>query len=149
MADLKQGTVTVSIPDHITISDRAGNLTVLEAQRMARARRGLGLATEKTSEAMKKNPDRLAVPNLDPDHLAAQGKVAEDIDVVINDLETLLSVLKQANLLLDHEAHQSMRRALAFVRAQEKFDPRLADLVPHLIAYFSTTRGNEPTPETP
>jgi hypothetical protein len=149
MAELRQGDVTVTIPDHITIPPKAGSLSPDDSQRLTKARKGVGLTCESTAEVMKKNPERLAVPQVTPDSLAASGRVAEDIDGVIGDVETLLLILKQANSLLDAEAHNNLRRVLAFVRGQEKFDPHLADLVPALIAYFSRERPKPDGGPTP
>ena len=145
MPELKQGTVSVLIPDHITVPDQAGELSTKEVQRLEKARRGVGLTCDMTAAAIEKNPDRLAVPGIDPAKLRAAGKVAEDIDLVITDIEVILSQLKQANLILDAEANLQLRRCLAHVRSQEKFDPQLAALVPQLEAYFANT--TEPKPK--
>jgi len=139
MSELKQGTVTVSIPDHIDIPERAGELTAKDMQRLAKARRGVGLTCDATASAMTKDPKRLAVPDVDPENLRLAGKVAEDIDSVITDLEVILARLKQANMLVDAEAHLQLRKCLAHVRSREKFDPQLADLVPALEAYFANS----------
>jgi hypothetical protein len=75
------------------------------------------------------------------DELVAAGEQAEDIDVVIADVENVLVVLKQANNLLDAHAHELLRKVLAAVRAAEKFDPKVASVFPHLVAYFANKRG--------
>ena len=49
----------------------------------------------------------------------------------------MLMKLKQANRLIDQSAHDGLRRVLAGVRALEKFDPTVTDLVKDLIDYFS------------
>jgi hypothetical protein len=77
--------------------------------------------------------------------LASAGRMAEEIDRVIVDVEAVLGVLKRANLILDARAHDELRKVLAFVRGQQKFDARIVDLVPHLLAYFS----NEPPQKAP
>jgi hypothetical protein len=137
MPSITQGSVTVQIPDHIPLPERAGKLSVEELRRFETARRGIGLVAEQMAEAMKKHPERLTPPGVDPAALAASGKAAEDIDTVIDDLDALLMVLKQANRILDADANQQLRRVLAFVRAQEKFDPTLPSLVPTLVGYFA------------
>jgi hypothetical protein len=150
MSEMTQGTITVTYPDHIPIPEKAGKMTPVEVSRTPRARRGLGLMCEKTAEAMTKYPDKIQAAGVTATQLQGAGKAAEDIDVVVTDVENLLVVLRQANLLLDAEAHTLARKVLASVRAQEKFDPKIADLVPHLISYFSTTRpapGAEPGPD--
>jgi hypothetical protein len=140
--------VTVNIPEGIEIPQRAGKLSQAEMQRLPKARKGVGVACEITADAIRKNPARLKPNNVDPDRLEALGRMAEQIDGVIVDTETLLVRLRQANTLLDAEAHESLRRVLAFIRGESKFDPRIKDLVPHLLAYFSKERApkTEPTP---
>ena len=140
MTDIMQGTVTVSIPEGITIPERAGTLSPDEVQRLPRARHGVGLTCEATADAMAKNADRLCPHNVDANSLIEKGKMAEAIDRVIVDTENALTKLKQANLILDADAHEALRKVLAFVRGQEKFDPRITDLVPALESYFSSDR---------
>jgi hypothetical protein len=153
MAELKHGTITVMIPDHIPLPENAGSLTSVELARLEKPRRGLGLACQKTAEAIRKHPGKLAACGVDPDLLDAKGAAAEDIDSVINDLEVVLAKLKQGNALLDVDANKELRKVLAFIRAQEKFDPSIPSLVPVLIDYFSNTRPTQtrsspdPTPE--
>ena len=137
MTQINQGTVTINISDDITIPARAGTLSPEEVLRIPKARRGIGLACESTADAMIKNPERICPHNVDVATLAEKGRVAEAIDNVIVDTEAALIKLKQANLLLDAEAHEALRKVLSFVRSQEKFDPRLVDLVPALITYFA------------
>ena len=143
MATLTQGTVSITHPDHIHIPPEAGKLSAEQIAALEKPRRGLGLACEKTAEAMKKYPDRLTVKDVDPVELARDGRAAEDIDTVISDVEALLLRLKQANNLLDEKAHRELRKVLAYVRGQEKFDRGIVDLVPILVAYFSNTRGRK------
>jgi hypothetical protein len=135
-----QGTVTVKIPDAIEIPEKAGKLSPEELRRLPKPRRGLGVACENTSDAMLKNPTRIVPHDVDALRLAIMGQMAEQIDQVIVDTEAILVKMKQANTLLDVAAHEGLRKVLAFVRSQEKFDPRITDLVPHLITYFANTQ---------
>lgn len=146
MAEIKQGTVTVVLPDDIRIPEQAGDLTSKDMQRLAKARRGVGLTCEVTAVAIEKDPARLAIPGVDSATLRAAGKAAEDIDLYITDLEVILGRLKQANLLLDAEAHLMLRKCLAHVRSQEKFDAQLSALVPQLETYFANS-APEPKPQ--
>ncbi len=139
MPELKQGSVSVAIPDHIILPPDAGELTGKDMQRLEKARRGVGLTCDATATAIEKDPQRLGVHGVQPSELRMAGKVAEDIDMVITDLEVILTRLKQGNMLLDAAANLMLRKCLAHVRAQEKFDPQLAELVPQLEAYFANT----------
>jgi len=138
---LKQGSVTLTSTETIAFPEKAGKMTVEEVGRLEKPRRGLGVTCEKSADALRKNTDRITVPGVDPAALEAAGEAAENIDGVIADVEHLLMFLKQANALLDSHAHRELRKVLAAVRSQEKFDPKLADLFPHLIAYFASTRS--------
>ncbi len=140
MTDMIQGTITVKIPDSIEIPEKAGKLSPEDVKHLPKPRRGLGVACENTADAMVKNPTRVVPHNVDAARLAVLGQMAEQIDQVIVDTEAILVKMKQANLLLDVAAHEELRKVLTFVRGQEKFDPRITDLVPHLIAYFSNTQ---------
>jgi len=140
LGKLKQGNVVVSYPDTITLPERAGQLSTTEVARIPKARKGVGLACDSTAKALKKYGDR--VPGAgDADELAEAGEMAESIDEVIADLEHALMVMKQANVLLDGDAHTRLRKVLSAVRAAEKFDANVADLFRSVIDYFASTRG--------
>lgn len=145
MGKLKHGNVSVSYPDDISLPEKAGQLSTSELARIPKARKGIGLACDSTAKALKKYGER--VPGAgDADELAAAGKMAEDIDEVIADVEFVLMVLKQANVLLDADAHTRLRKALSAVRAAEKFDTNVADLFRAVIEYFSNRPAGEGTP---
>ena len=57
--------------------------------------------------------------------------------------------VSQAELLARAEAHNALRRVLTFVRGQEKFDPRVIDLVPEVIEYFSNRPSQQPAEVAP
>jgi hypothetical protein len=149
VTQLTYGGVTVTISEEISVPENAGSLTADEVLRLPKPRRGLGLACETTADAMEKAPEKFAIPNLTAADLRKQGKMADDIDKVIIELEYLTYRMKQANKLLDAQAYESLRRVLTFVRGQEKFDPGLAARVPNLIAYFARggSKTAEPSPE--
>jgi hypothetical protein len=151
MAQFTYGGVTVTISDDIEVPEKAGTLTVEDIRRLPHPKRGLGLVCETTADAMEKAPDKFSIPNLTAARLRKQGQMADGIDKVIVDLEYLTFRMKQANLLLDSQAYESLRRVLTFVRGQEKFDPGLAARVPSLIAFFarSPTKVVEPEPTEP
>ena len=149
MGEFNHGVVALKYPDTFTLPAESGTLSIEAARRLPKARRGIGLACEMTSQAMTKFPERLAVPGVAPDALRQNGDAAESIDGTIADVEAVLLHLKQGNLILDAKAHTELRKVLAFVRSQEKFDPHLAELVPHLIAYFANTPAEAPVEPTP
>ena len=139
MSTLTQGTVTIQVPEGIQIPSDAGTLSTKDMQRLVKARSGVGFACQMTAQAMRQNPGRLNVPEVNPDELERMGNMAEGMDLILNDLDMLREVCRQANLIIDSDTHNMLRRVLAFVRAQQKFDNTLPTLVPQLEVYF----GNE------
>jgi len=148
MSEIKHGLVTVTLPDTVVFPAQAGRLSTDQVQALPRGRPGIGLVAERTARAMGQSPERLTVSGVDPTKLAAAGKTADEADKVVHDIEAIATICRQGNMLLDAEAHESLRRVLAHVRAQEKFDPRIVDLVPDLIAYFSSTKAKATSTET-
>jgi len=139
MADLnvlKEGSVTLTLPAGLTLPANAGKLSPDELSRHARARRGLGLTCQATSTAMTKKGAEFTVPGVDAKALATAGERAEQIDGVIEDVSTLLAKLRQANVLLDAEAIELLRKVNAQVGAQGKFDDNLFERFAAVGAYF-------------
>ena len=150
MAELREGSVSVTLPDSLSIPEKAGKLSKTEVKRIPKARKGLGLACQATAKAMTTNPTRLNVNGVTPEALTAAGEAADGIDSHVTDAENITLTLKQANLILDAAAHTFLRRVLAHVRNEEKLgDPHIADLVPTLIEYFSHETDAEPTDPGP
>ena len=54
MADIRHGTVTVTIDDAFTPPAEAGNLSPSEVLRIAKAPRGIGLICDATADAVEK-----------------------------------------------------------------------------------------------
>ena len=136
MAQIMIGTVNVTIPEGLTIPERAGDLSKEEKSRIPRARRGVGLVCDHTAAALIKKGDALQVPEVEPAEMVKAGAAAELIDQVIVDLEAVLEKLKQANLLIDAEAHTALRKVHAHVSAVSKFHPEMAELFTPLATYF-------------
>jgi hypothetical protein len=146
MAEKTHGNVTITYGDHIQIPDEAGTLASTDLARLEKARRGVGITAVLTAAALRKQPD-LAPKGVTADELEALGKQADDLDLVISDLESLLGTMKQANLLIDSKTHESLRKVLANVRSLEKFNAGVVDDVPQLVAYFKNTRAAKSTAE--
>lgn len=136
MPEIKEGTVTVVIPDTLQLPDNAGQLSKKEKQSLPRARRGIGLVGEHTAIGMKKSEDTAEIEGISADGLAKMCADAESIDTVIADLEVALEQLKQANLLMDADAHTALRKVYAQLSAKAKFDGSVAERFSALFAYF-------------
>ncbi len=139
MAEMTKGTVTVQYADNIVVPQRAGKMSIAEVQQLEKARSGVGVTAVLTAEAMRKYPE-VAPGDVNADELERMGHQADDIDLVIADLEVLVNVFKQANLLIDSETNGMLRNVLAHVRGREKFDAGIVNYVPQLIEYFKTRR---------
>lgn len=127
MAEVRHGTVVVTIDDSLEPPERAGNLSPTEVRRLPKARRGIGLVGMHTADAMGKAGARfLAPPGVSPEALVAACQRADGIDQVIVDMEVILQRLKQANLLFDAEAWEMLRKVNDQVKAQSKHEPELA-----------------------
>lgn len=144
MGKIKHGHISVTIPDELDPPEKAGKMTPEEVSRIPKAPRGLGLACEKAAAAIKKAGKKFTAPaGITPDGLVAAGDRAEGIDLVINDMEVVLQVAKQANLLFDADAYEQLRKVNDQVKAQGKHDPELLTIFKDIIDYFA--RG----PRTP
>lgn len=133
---LTEGSVSLTVPADLPLPESAGKLSPEELARYPRARKGLGLACQATSMALAKKGSEFAVPGVDPAALATAGDRAEKIDEVIEDLRTLLARLEQANVLIDGEAIDLLRKVSAQVNAQGKFDENLFERFSAVGAYF-------------
>jgi hypothetical protein len=140
MAEMNHGTVTIQFADHIQIPPEAGTLSPSDIARIEKARRGVGATAMLTAEAIRKQP-QLAPGGVTADELEAIGRQADDIDLVISDVEALLFKMKQANVMIDGKANEMLRRVLANVRALEKFDSGVVNSVTHLTGYFQNSRS--------
>jgi len=139
MGCLNVGGATLTLPDGVEIPAKAGHMTPAEANTLADPRKGVGLVASFAADVMRKTG--LAVPNMTPDQLEAQGENAEKLDKVIKDVESMLHILNQANLIADAEAFTSVRMVYAQVQAQAKFDPQLKERFSALFDYFSRGKG--------
>ncbi len=138
MADIRHGTVTVTIADEFMPPPEAGNLGPDEVRRIAKAPRGLGLICDVAADAMEKVGASFTPPSgVTPATLRTLGKRAEGIDQVILDLEVVLNKLKQANLLFDAEAWEQVRKMNDQVKVQGKHDPEFLVMFKPLLDFFA------------
>ena len=148
MADIRHGSVTVTIADNLAPPPEAGNLGPDEVRRIAKAPRGIGLICDATADGIEKSGGKFAPPpGVTAATLRALGKRAEGIDQVILDLEVVLNKLKQANLLFDAEAWEEIRKTNDQVKAQGKHDPEILVMFKPLLDFFA--RGPKPAAPSP
>lgn len=148
MAEIKHGTVSVTIHDTLAPPDRAGKMSPDEVARTPKPPRGLGLACDNAADAMGKAGAKFAAPaGVSPETLIAAAKRADGIDQVILDLEVVLATLKQANLLFDAEAWEQIRKVNDQVKAQAKHNPELLVMFKSVLDFFARgPRGGAPAP---
>ncbi|MDI3290375.1 hypothetical protein [Polyangium sp. 15x6] len=148
MAEIKHGTVTVTIPDELAPPPNAGKLSADEVRRLPKPPRGIGLVGTHTADAIKKAGDKLTLPKgVTAEGLLASCGRADGIDQVIIDLEVVLTTLKQANLLFDAEAWEQLRKVNGQLKEQMKYNPELGPIFRVLIDFLSRgPRQSGPTP---
>lgn len=148
MAEIKHGTVTLTVADHLAPPPSAGQLTKEEVARLPRAPRSVGLACAQAADALEKAGAKLTVPPaLNKEALLAAASRADDIDQVIVDVEVILARLKQANLMFDAEAWSLLRQVNDQVKAQGKHNPELLNIFEPIVRFFA--KGPRPGPEAP
>jgi hypothetical protein len=150
MAEIKVGTVTIVLPAGMVLDPRAGKLKPEDKKALPKARKGIGLACEQTSVAMEKSGDALPVPEVTAEGIRIAGKLAEDFDQVIEDVEVVLETLKQGNLLADAAAYTMLRKVNGQVKTRSQFDHSLRDRFQAVITYFAASpkSDDKPEPET-
>ena len=148
MADIRHGTVTVTIADEFAPPPEAGNMGPDAVRRIAKAPRGIGLICDATADAVEKSGAKFTPPaGVTPVSLRALGKRAEGIDQVILDLDVVLNKLKQANLLFDAEAWEQIRKTNDQVKVQGKHDPEILVMFKPLLDFFARgPRAAAPAP---
>lgn len=135
------GTAAISFSADLALDDRAGNMTPAEVQRIAKPPLGIGLVCDKTAAAMEK--DAAAGGSFTPPkdvtaaNLREAGRQAEEIDLVIRDLEVLLAKVKQGNLIKDADAWDKLRAVNDQVKTQAKRNPQLLTVFADLIEYMA------------
>jgi hypothetical protein len=149
MPEIKEGTVTVVLPELFVVPPEAGRLSRAEVLRLPKARRGASMVCSIVADCMRKNPGRLCPVNVKAEDLEALGRDADAAAGASTDVKTAALRVSQVEAIVNARAHEGLRRVLAFVRSQEKFDPRLAGLVPELIAYFSHRPSQTPEADAP
>src|SRR5262249_11675223 len=126
MADIKHGTVTITIPDDLAPPREAGRLTRAEVARIPRAPHGVGLACEQAADAMEKAGDAFVAPvGVTPVLLRVAGHNAEAYDQVLVDVDVVRATLCQASLLMHQRAWEFVRKVNDQVKAQGKHAPEL------------------------
>ncbi|MDD5310076.1 MAG: hypothetical protein PHU25_22390 [Deltaproteobacteria bacterium] len=146
MPEIKEGTVTIALPDFVAIPPEAGRLSHAQVLRLPKARKGVSPVCTIVADAMRKNPERLRPANVTAEDLDALARETEAVSGMSTDVRAAALRVSQVEIIVNARAHDALRRVLAFVRSEEKFDPRLSGLVPELIEYFSR-RASQP-PET-
>lgn len=138
MAEIKHGTVTLTVADHLAPPQSAGQLTKEEVARLPRAPRGVGLACAQAADALEKAGPAFTVPSaISKDALLSAAARADGIDQVIVDVEVILTRLKQANLMFDAEAWSLLRQLNDQVKAQGKHNPELLNIFDPIVRFFA------------
>jgi hypothetical protein len=141
MSKLKYGGASYDLPAKLNKAwpNKAGSLRAEEVKKIPKARRGLGLVCQQGADALRKVGSGVTVSaDITPEALEEAGELAEAVDLVVHDLEQLLTQAKQANLLLDAAAYDMLRQLNDAVHAQGKFKPELLAAFSAVTSYFKT-----------
>ena len=134
---IKNGPVTVEVPDHLVPPKGAGTLTPTQVKEIYKPRQGLGLACQAAADALENEElDFMAPKGVTPDALRKAGQRAEEMDLYIRHLEGVLEVFKQGNLIADAEAFELLSKLNDQVKTQGKRNKAVSTAFAGLTAYF-------------
>ena len=151
MPDYKSANISVTLPEHIEISDQAGNLSANQIKRMPKpCKRGVGTLCTQLAEVVDASPE-FVEPELISAELLEIGAKAEDIKPYVHELETLLKQFKQQSLLYDSAAYALVRQVNNLVKAQVKNNPKIKNRFFLLTNYFERGKKQHTTdvPDAP
>lgn len=134
---IKNGLVTIEVPEHLYPDKKAGTLTTAQVIKMYRPRAGLGVACDAAAEALDNKELKFVAPEgITAEKLRKAGARAEGMDNLVINVEALLEQLKQANLIADIEAFDLLSQINDQVKAQGKRNKAVTTAFAGLNAYF-------------
>ncbi len=139
MAEIKHGSVTITLPEGVELPEEAGKLSPLEVQRLPKARRLPGWTCDRVAASIEslEGEDEFHPPQgVTPEALREAGRLAHALHQNINDLEVVLQRLKQAELLYGAHAHKMLCATNDQYKAQAKRRPMLRFRFEPLKVYF-------------
>jgi hypothetical protein len=101
----------------------------------------------RTATEMESAGEELTVPKVTSAELRSRGQQADMWDEIIADLQVALRVATQANLLVDAEVFNMLRKVNNQVKAQADFDPKVKARFSTVLDYFGNTKRKKPLPE--
>lgn len=142
---LKIGSITMTIDAGLDLPAEAGKLTAAEIKRLPKARIGVGEACDRTAKAIEDAGDSFMAPKaIDPATLRMRATRATGMDTLVRDAEHVVFVLKQANLLVDSEAHLALCRVNDQLKTQSKDTPSLKTRFKDASQYFKNAAKKAP-----
>lgn len=128
MPKIQRGAASLELPDTLTFPEKAGQLTLDEVRRLSKPPRGLKKACDDAAHAIRKAGEGFSLPpHITPERISALGDLADEIDRVADDAESLSKQAQQARALVWDEAYQLLREVRDHVRAQSRRNPSLVD----------------------
>lgn len=139
MAQITQGTISITLPDLLAPPPQAGKLSPKEMIRVPKARRGVGQLCMQAADAIERAGSAFAAPpGISAQSLRDAAARADGIDAYIVDLEVILKTLKQANLLFHADAWKQVRQVNDQIKSQLKHNPALAVIFQQVLQAFSS-----------
>ena len=146
MSAYTYGSLTVSLPEHIEITDTAVDLPRDKAKRLARPRKGIERVCKEVADIMDANPE-FTVPGVSSMQLRVAGMKSENIKKYVLDITNACKAIKQQSLLYDDRAYELVRRVNTQVKGEAKYNAQIKDKFEPLFHYFERTVKKTEEPE--
>jgi hypothetical protein len=141
VAELRFGSVVVTIPDGVSLPEEAGKLGTDEVRRLAKARNGVKNACDETARAIEATQGSFVPPSdVTPESLRAAGQNAAALNGALASLETAITALKQAHLMFENHAHKSLGKVNDNFKAQSKHNLSIEPEFAELVNYFKRSK---------
>jgi hypothetical protein len=137
MANVKHGSLSLEVADHVAPHEQAKKLSPEDVQAIPKAPRDIGGICEETADLLEASPDALPLPaHITPKALRLAASQADDTDTVISELEYMLSLFKRSNLLYDAAAWKMLREVNDAIQSRGKHEPDVLKLFAPVLRYF-------------
>ena len=149
MAELKHGSVTISLPGLSSISEKAGNLSRDEVQRLAKAAPSIAQACDDSADGIEgAGPSFMLPASVTVSELRAAAVRTRSLDRSIAETEYALVVLRQNRLLEVAASLQLVGVVNDQAKTQGKRTPRFLSLFTRVFAFFKKTKAKKEEADT-
>jgi len=148
MAEITQGTISITLPDLLAPPAQAGKMSAKEVKKIPKAPRGVGQLCLQAADAVDRAGGAFAPPpGVTAQSLRDAAARADGIDQYIIDLEVIQKTLVQANLIFDADAWKQVRQVNDQIKAQVKHNPALSVIFQQVLEAFARSASSAPAEE--